>query len=356
MRYISAATGSCIAETDVASVVQRVGRRWEGLRAARLFITGGTGFVGSWLLASLCCANRQLGLDVRIVLLTRDPAAFARSAPALADDDAVHLVGGDVREFSWPGGRFSHVIHGAAAADAALAEACPGEVESTIIEGTRRVADFCEANGVDRFLALGSGAVYRQPAVAGRLLSENDPLGWDILEDERYIYHYAKRRMESVLGACGDRQGPAATIARLFAFVGPGLPLDRHFAIGNFIADALAGGPVVVHGDGKPVRSYLYAADMAVWLWAILLDGRPGRAYNVGSERAVTIAEAARIVADAVTPSVDVRIEGSHTAGGGGSWYVPDTRRARAELGVVERTALGDAVRRTISSHREGIR
>ncbi len=338
---------------DTAAVVARVGRRWEQLRGARLFVTGGTGFVGTWLLAGVCEANRRLGLEARVVVLSRDPAAFARSAPELAGDQAVETIGGDVRDFEWPAQRFTHVIHAAAPADAALSQARPADVEATIVEGTRHLLEFCRARSVARSLCLSSGAVYRRPAATGRPLSEDDPLGWETPGDERFVYHHAKRRMESLILETDSAQAPAASIARLFSFVGPGLPVDRHFAIGNFIADALRGGPVVVHGDGTPVRSYLYAADMAAWLWTILLDGRPGRAYNVGSERAVSIADTASVVAATALPPLEVRVEGAPGGGGGGGWYVPSTGRARSELGVAEWTPLEEGVRRTIAWHAE---
>ena len=338
---------------DTAEVVSRVGHRWEQLRSARLFLTGGTGFVGTWLLAGLCEANRRLGLDARVVVLSRDPAAFARSAPELADDEAIKTLRGDVRDFVWPAERFTHVIHAAASADAALSEARPFDVEATIVEGTRHLLEFSRARGVARSLCLSSGAVYRQPAATGRALSEDGPLGSETSGNEHFVYHRAKRRMESLVTAAGTDQAPPASIARLFSFVGPGLPIDRHFAVGNFIADALQGGPVVVHGDGTPVRSYLYAADMAVWLWTILLDGRPGRAYNVGSERAVTIADTAAVVAAATVPPLEVSLEGAAGGGGGGSWYVPSTRRARCELALAEWTTLEQAVGRTLAWHRE---
>ena len=336
---------------DVAAAVARLERRWLALRDARLFVTGGTGFVGTWLLATLCAANRLHGLNLHAVVLSRDPAAFARAASDLANDAAVELHDGDVRDFTWPAGRFTHVIHGAACSDAAYVASHPAETRATIVDGTSRVLEMCRARGVGRLLALSSGAVYRQGG--GRRLAEDDALCESDPEDAARAYHQAKLRMESLVLSAGASGGPSAAVARMFAFVGPLLPLDRHFAIGNFIADALAGRPVTVRGDGTPVRSYLYTADLAAWLVAALLDTRPGRIYNVGGQRSVTVAETAAFVAAAVSPPLEVRLLGAPVGGGGGgAWYVPDTARARDELEVEEWTSLEEAVARTIAWHR----
>lgn len=344
---------AAVPAADVAAAVARLGVRWEALRGARVFVTGGTGFVGTWLVAALCAAEDAFALGLRVAVLTRDPAAATRRLAGLAGADALELIEGDVRDLPPHQGRVTHVVHGAADSAAALVAAHPDEVREVIVDGTLRVAELCRRRGVERVLALSSGAVYEPRRSPGRPFTEADALGPSEPGGDDHVYHRAKREMEALLQlGCGRA---AVSLARLFAFVGPGLPVDRHFAVGDFVADALRGGPVLVEGDGTPVRTYLNAADLAAWLAAMLVDGRPGRAYNVGSERAVTIAEVAQLVAAVAGVGVEVRGRGVG-AGGGGSWYVPDTRRARGELGVAEWTPLGEAIERWLSWERSGAR
>ena len=214
-------------------------------------------------------------------MLTRNAAAFASKAPHLASaSGGRRCTTATCARSTFPDGAFSHVIH---AATDARARRCSDDdrlrMFDTIVDGTRRTLEFARHAGAARFLLTSSGAVYgRQPPdlthVPEDYAGGPDPTRPDARPTPKAS---APPRCSARCYADADLQ---PTIARCFAFVGPYLPLDAHFAVGNFIRDALAGGPIRITGDGTPYRSYLYAADLAVWLWTILLRGAAAAAVQ----------------------------------------------------------------------------
>jgi nucleoside-diphosphate-sugar epimerase len=338
---------------DLDGILEVAGDALREFRGARLFVTGGTGFVGTWLMESLVWANRALALDMHAVVLTRNPDRFAASSPHLASDSAVSLLAGDIVDFDPPAGPFTHVVHAAAESSTQQNVTDPLRMVDTIVAGTRNVLDTSRAWGTPKVLFVSSGGVYG-PQPSGMPGIPEEYLGGPDQLARGSAYPESKRLAELLCATYAAEYGLPVAIARCFAFVGPHLPLDAHFAVGNFIRDGLAGGPIQVRGDGSPIRSYLYAADLAAWLWTILAHGKPGRAYNVGSEGALSIADVARTVAQAFEPQLEVSIAGaaSPNLGGGGNRYVPSTRRAQAELGLREAVDLPEAVRRTIAWNR----
>jgi dTDP-glucose 4,6-dehydratase len=217
----------------------------------------------------------------------------------------------------------------------------------SIVAGTRRTLDFAVSAGASKFLLTSSGAVYgKQPSEMTHV--PETYAGAPDTMNPRSAYGEGKRLAELLCAIYHQRQGLETKIARCFAFVGPYLPLDVHFAIGNFIRDAIAGRPIEIKGDGTPHRSYLYAADLAIWLWTILAHGAACRPYNVGSEESVSIADLARGVAAALQPDLGVHIAGRPAAGTPVARYVPETGRA-AELGLQPYASLDCGIRRTAS-------
>jgi len=338
---------------DLDHILAHTEGLWEEIRGQRLFITGGTGFFGCWLLESFVWANDRLGLDASVVVLTRDAASFSRKAPHLAQHPAIRCHPGDVRSFDFPPGQFSYIIHAATDGDLKLMAEDPLAVFDINVQGTRRVLEFARQCGATEFLFTSSGAVYgKQPAEMPYLLE--DYRGAPDPTDAHSAYGAAgeEKRIAETLCALYARQcGLKPKIARCFSFMGPYLPLDGKFAVGNFIRDGLRGGPIQVNGDGTPYRSYLYAADLTIWLWTILMRGVAGRPYNVGSEAALSIGALAQMVADTYEPALAVQIAGSPTVGVLPARYVPSTKRGQAELGLRETVALREALWRTLVWH-----
>ncbi len=324
---------------------------WHELRGQRLFLTGGTGFFGCWLVESFCSINRALDLGARVTLLTRNPQAFAQKCPHLVSNPAVTLHTGDVRTFPFPQGEFRYVIHAATESWAREAEISPLERLSTAIDGTERVLEFAATHGAQKFLLTSSGAVYgKQPGnlthVPETYTGAPDPL------DPASEYAEGKRVSELLCSLYHQRSRLECKIARCWAFCGPHLPLDKHFAIGNFIADVLAGRPIRIHGDGTPHRSYLYAADLALWLWTILLRAPSLVPINVGSARDLSILELAQLVAATLRPETQILVAQKANPDAAPARYVPSVERAKKLLGLREKVTLEDAIRRTAAWHR----
>jgi dTDP-glucose 4,6-dehydratase len=330
---------------DLDDILVRAEDDLRRLSGARLFMTGGTGFFGRWLLGALTWADDRLGLGLRITVLSRAPEVFADTAGRLATHRALHWWRGDVRNFTAPLGTFPFIIHAATAASEQLNRTQPLAMFDTIVAGTRRVLEFADGADCQALLLTSSGAVYGPQPTQIDELTEDSTGGPDPTQPGS-AYAEGKRAAEFLCSV----SGLPVKIARGFAFVGPFLPLDAHFAVGNFIHDALRGGIIQVSGDGTPYRSYLYAADLVVWLLRILLDGQPYRPYNVGSDQAVSIAELARAVAAAAGGN-HVEILGTPT-GQPPQRYIPSIERARTELGLEVWTPLPAALQRTLDWYR----
>lgn len=328
---------------DLDAIFAGLAPDWQALAGKRIFMTGGTGFIGRWMLEALRDADLRLGLGVQVTILTRDPAAFATKVPHLAAHPGFRFVAGDVLSLGADGERYDHVIHAATDASADLNLNNPVKMFDTVVTGTRNALAFACAAQAKRVLFLSSGAVYGAQSLAH--VGETSTNAPDPTEPKN-AYAEGKRAAEMLCAIHAKQFGLEVVSARIFALLGPLLSLDIHFAAGNFIRDAMAGRTVIVDGPGTAVRSYLYAADLTAWLWTILLRGQAGRVYNVGSEEAVTIADLAQRTAS-LLGAPKAEILGKPDPGWNPGRYVPSNARIRRELGMAQTVGLDDAIRRT---------
>lgn len=330
-------------------LLESVSNELETLRGARLFVTGGTGYIGRWLLELLCYANGKLKLDLSIMVLSRRPERFSEIALHLAEDPAVTLIKGDVRNFEFPSVEFTHVIH--AATDVINANTALETFDVTVT-GTRRVLDLARAAGATSALLLSSGAVYGNASRSVTAFSENQHCMTDVTASAA-AYGLGKIATEWLGNVYGEQYGFSCKSARVFAQVGPYLALDAHFAAGNFIRDALNGRRLTIKGDGTSLRSYMYSTDLVAWLIVILTRGRAGASYNVGSNHAVSIRELAETIADITGLNRDsIEVLGEAAPGVAPDRYVPSTELAYKELGLSISVPFKEALRRTAEWYR----
>lgn len=341
-----------IVQEDIESIFKIVGQGLNRLQGKRVLITGGTGFIGTWLLETISWLNQNCNQPCKVYVPTRNPEAFARKAPHLASNPEIVLLLGGIADFQYPDDKCDFIIHAAAPGEPrALIHDSIGVAE-TIVSGTRRVLEIGTQKNIEGFLFISSGAVYGvQPPDLERITE--DYIGAPDVSNIRSAYGEAKRYAEMLCALYHQMHGIPIHIARPFTFVGPYQDLNAGFAITDFIRDGLQGGPLRIQGDGTTVRSYCYAADMTAMLWTVLFKGALCRPYNIGSEEEITIADLADTVAGCFQKHIDVKIAKSSDYNKPPERYVPSTRRAREECGLRQIISLKDGIQRTILEYQK---
>ena len=330
-------------EDDLLHILNNI-NCWDLIRGKRIFISGATGFVGKWLLGSLLYASSKLMLGVEIYILSRNSKNFLSSFPGLLDCKNITCIDGNIRDFILDDNiKFDFAIH---AATDVVQERPPIDIFDDCILGTRNFIKNIQQAGCERMLLLSSGAVYGKTPNSMNLIPEDflgapDPL--DILS----AYGEGKRASELISSMLAEDAGLSISFARCFAFIGPFLPLDKHFAIGNFILDAMKDQPIIIKGDGTPMRSYLYSADLTVWLWKILFNGDNLRAYNVGGDYQLSIRDLAEKVVSVLESSSEITIKPPVDSLKAVQKYLPDLNRANNELGLKAHFNLNSAILKT---------
>jgi len=338
-------------EEDLAFIHNTLGVRTRALHGD-ILVTGVSGFFGRWVVEALVWMRQICGVPIKIHLLVRDAARYLTETPC-ARTDGVHVISGDMQAAITTQAKFRHIIH--------LASPLIRPHDPSSFHAHMRIA----ARGMDQILELArvaenctvlftsSGAVYGDYLGAAgerRPYEENFTGEPTNFLSEKLIYGQTKRYLELLLLTSGVRYGFSTRIARCFSFVGPYLPLDSNYAIGNFMRNALERRSIVIQGDGKVRRSYMYAADMVVALLAILLDGRNGTAYNVGASQSYSLLEVARFVA-AQAPGCTVEVLNRTLSVGAGAEYVPELVLFERDFAGLPAHSLEQAIAKTLRWH-----
>lgn len=336
-------SNSTLPTGDLNFIINSIGMDWEKCRGRRLLITGGTGFFGKWLLGSLIQANDRFDLGLKIFCLSRNADLFKQSFPELGGADCVEMVSGDVQSFSMKEDKLYAIIHAATDVENITTER---DTVNSVIKGTENVLKIASQTNCERFLYVSSGAIYGDLPLNMKSVNENYR-GAPSSMNASSAYGLSKKVGEWLVNDFGRNSACDVITARCFAFVGPYLPMDKHFAMGNFLSDAIEGRDIRVNGNGCDLRTYLYNADLCIWLLKMLFNGKKHAVYNVGGTEVVSIKQLAEKVRDIINPGLNVVVDKQPISGVLPPHYVPDVSKAFSELGLTQSCSIDEAIRKT---------
>ncbi len=331
-----------IAFEDFDRLAEHMHPEW--IAGKRILITGGTGFFGIWLMAYFFVVANKYNAKFEIYVVTRNPHAFKNKNPWLKNESWINWITGDVAEFSFPDVKVDFILHAATDTSEAAGKNA-GVMLKSIIAGAEHILDCAKHCEVERITLVSSGGAYGSQSPTEDFLCEDANHAPSTISLGS-AYGEGKRVMELLGTIFAEKTGRVVSVARCFAFVGAGLPTDGHFAIGNFVRDAIEKDEIVINGDGKAIRSYLYAADLALWLMRILCCGESKTIYNVGSDLQISTKELAETVVNELAPGKHVKVLGSTKTSPVGNKYIPSVQKAKLKLGLDVWTPLPLAIRR----------
>ena len=339
---------SKILREDFSLIVDTAALDLNQIVNSELLITGASGFVGSWLVGSWLWARESLKGTGRLMLVCRNTESIKKQYASSISAGHLMVHASDVRSLNFPRSfKPRLVIHAATPARESLNVNQPLEMLNIIIDGQKKLLEISQEAGVERFLFLSSGAVYGSIPLSLKHVPE-DYLGAPHIGDSAMAYHEGKRVAELMGNICSQNGSLGFVSARLFAFLAPFLPIDEHFAAGNFIGNAIRNEDIIIKSGGGSVRSYQYGTDLATWLWALLVRGESGQSYNVGSDEGISIKGLAESICQVRGMGNSFRVLGEDTEENV-TRYVPSTQKIMENLGLRNQVDLRKAILKTLS-------
>lgn len=308
------------------------------LKDKKIFITGGTGFIGKWLILSLLYINKNFNLNLSITVLTRNQKKFHFEYPDIANDKAVSFNNGDIRSFEFCNTCYDFFVHAATDVENKISDS---EMLSTTIDGTKRVIDFAKKTNVKDILYTSSGAVY------GHHKTKTGSVENFINNNKVSSYGKGKKISEELLLEASLKFNFKLSIARIYAQVGPLMPFNKHFAIGNFINDALHNRPIVINGDGSPKRAYLYISDTIVRLIKLMISSKKTDIWNISGDEAVSIKNLAQLISKLLDSDKGIIINSATKPINDIDYYYGSPLKINKEFDLIKTFTLNESIIKT---------
>ena len=311
-----------------------------------LTITGGTGFLGTWIAEIITALNDEYRLGITLDLYARNVNDWIQKYPHLSKRSDIRMQVQDVRSPFEFARNTNYVVHAAGIPNNRVHSSDPLRVYQTTVAGINNALEAAsQLDNLIRFVNVSSCLVSGPPNRPGPL-TELDHFPMPIGQLHT-VYAEAKRTAENLAAVYRSQFRMPISTVRPFTFAGPYQELDRPWALNNFLRDVLTGSDIRIHGDGSARRSYLYGSDAAWWMLAALVNGKDGATYNVGSPMAVTHLELVKLIGDYATPKPRVVFNTLPSKQGKQDDLFPNITATIQGLGVTQTCSLEKSVDKT---------
>jgi len=312
------------------------------LKNQTVVITGGTGFIGSWLIEMIIALNEDYGFNINVYIISTQKSDTSYALKLFSDKENINFIQKDIRNLLELPRETTYIIHAAANPDNRIHISNPIETMSIISDGTKRVLEVAsECPNLKKVINLSSGNIYGK---LSKYVNEKD-MGFLDCGSILSVYPESKRFAETLSTSYQSLFKLPIVTVRPFSFIGPYMSLNKPWAINNFIRDAMLSNRIKILGDGQTVRSYMYPSDMAHWLLRFLVSGKPGKAYNLGSSYGITLEQLANEIVKIMNKNINIDILNMSQSD---SIFVPDTKLAEETLSLTLKVPIDFALKRTI--------
>jgi len=256
---------------------------WSRLAGKAVMVTGGSGFLASYLVKSLLAASDLHGLNLQVICVARSQHSVQARLAAYLAHPGLRVVTHDIAQplpADFPAADF--IIHSASQASPKYYGVDPVGTLMANSAGTMYLLDHAVRHRSSGFLFFSSGEVYGLPVNPEQPVTERD-YGYVDPIQVRSCYAESKRIGETMCAAWAQQHGLHASVVRPFHTYGPGMMLDDGRVFADFVADVVACRDIVLKSDGLAQRPFCYIADATEGFLTVLLKGESAQAYNVAN-------------------------------------------------------------------------
>jgi nucleoside-diphosphate-sugar epimerase len=312
------------------------------LAGQNILVIGATSFVGMWMTEAIIYADIKYNLGIKLTLISRNKEKTIERFGS-------HISSGKIVPIYKP----LQAVNKEELEDiqqvvnlATLTDTTSGDLQ--LLDNISMFHNFwnlLESKKIENILFTSSGAVYGKNQESLTFLNEVDSNNFNN-SYKNLGYGLGKLASEFLGFEWSKRDHINFKVARLFSFSGAFLPLDSSYVIGNFVKNVLNNEELLIKNPGNVYRSFLYGADLSLWLWTILVNGR-NTVYNVGSDKQITTIELANIVSEIYYSEIKVNVMEENI--GNDESYIPNIEKIKKELSVEIGYSLKESIIKMIN-------